>query len=153
MPAGDLITGDYQVELRGNLYGATTGVDIDVAGIKGLGTPSPKTSDSSYDGQDGSAAAPDFLDVRVITIPFVVTAVGDAGTGMGGLDFINDGWAPARDGVDQELHIQLPGIGHVYFIGRPRGVDDDLALLPKGSIVRAITRFDAIDPTRHTFGA
>lgn len=152
MSAGDLIVADFQVELRASLFGATTGIDIDVAGIKGLGTPAPKTSDSSYDGQDGSAAAPDFLDIRVITIPLVVTAVGDAGTGMSGLDVINDAWAPARDGVDQELHLQLPGIGHVFFIGRPRGVDDDLALLPKGSIVRALTRFDAIDPIRHPFG-
>jgi hypothetical protein len=143
MPGG-LITGDYQVELNGLLMGATTEYQIDVAGIKGLGNAPAKTADSQFAGRHGSSGAPDFFDVRMITIPIKVISdtPEDAWASFGAL---LNAWTVATDGVDVELHIQLPGFGHNFYIGRARGCDDDQSLL-KNSIIGGLCRFDALNP-------
>lgn len=153
MPAGDLISADYQAELNGLLMGTGTEIQFGEGAIGGLGVPQVKTSDSPYDGQDGSAGAPDFLDVRVVTLPLLVVPAsrdpGDAGLLWTGIELA---WAPARDGVNVELHFQLPGWGHLFLIGRARGATLDASDLKSG-VLEALCRFDALDPTLYDFGS
>lgn len=145
MAAGDLVVANYQLELRATLFGASTIYQTDPTGWKGLGSPPVKSADTQYDGQDGSAGAPDFLDVRVLTFPFeILGATPD--DAFNALQDLSVAWAPARDGVNLPLYFQVPGWGKVFVNGRPRGVDDDAAQA-KSSTIHALCRFDALDPT------
>lgn len=151
MPAGDLLSGDHQVELRAVLFGVVAGdggfgFSIDEAGIDGLGVPPTKTADTPLDGQDGSFGAPDFLDVRVLTIPINISGV-DEGDVMDGLAILNEAWLPASDGVDLELHMQLPGWGHIKVLGRPRGATPGSYVEVGAGWLPVLCRFDCLDPT------
>lgn len=136
------------VTLNGLVMGDGTDYPIDEPGISGLGVPTTKTADTVFDGRDGSFAAPDFLDVRVITIPLIIAGA-DADAAFSLLADANDAWAPARDGVDLELEMTLPVWGDVAFLGRPRGMDVDLSLVGDG-IAKALCRFDATAPSGFT---
>lgn len=126
-------------------FGSGTQYQVDPAGIGGLGSPTVKTADTQFDGRDGSFGAPDFLDIRVITIPLIILGESpEDATSL--LDDLNDAFAPCRDGVDITLELTLPGWGTARaWTGRPRGVDVDSASL-KNSTLRALCRFDALDP-------
>lgn len=145
MAAGDLVVADYQLELRALLMGATTIYEVDIAGLKGLGSPAAKTADTPLDGRDGSIGAPDFLDVRVITIPVVILGATPADA-FDGLAALNTAFAPTADGVDLPLYFQVPGWGKVFVNGRPRSLEDDTSQA-KNSVIKALGRFDALDPT------
>jgi len=149
MPAGDLITTDYQLEINALLLGAGTDYQVDPTGVTGLGLPQTKTADTAYDGRDGSAGSTDFLDVRIISVPIRILGETPEAAYDDFLALLG-AWAPARDAVDVELHIQLPGLGHIYFNGRPRGVTEDLSQL-KNSDIGALCRFDALDPTAQAY--
>jgi hypothetical protein len=136
------------VTLRGLPMGFGTAYRIDEAGIEGLGVPDTKTADTSYDGRDGVFAAPDYLEVRALTIPLVLNGA-DAAAAFNLLADINGAWAPAEDGVDLELALTLPSWGDVILIGRPRGVEVDLAEVGDG-IILALCHFDGTNPN---FGA
>lgn len=149
MPGGSMV--DATAELRSLTMGTGTSYAIEEPGIVGLGVPTTKTADTQLDGRDGSFGAPDFNDVRVITIPIVILGT-DAADAFNKLDNLNDAWQPARDGVDLDLVLTLPGWGEVVLVGRPRGVVDDCALMGSG-IIRALCRFDALDPAFQTIGS
>lgn len=154
MPAGDLIEAQPAdvwplVELEGVLTGTGTPYDINPSpGIRGLGVPRPKTADSRYDGHHGTYGSPDFAGSRVITIPYAIGGV-DPATAMNYFTVLSEAWYPKT--VDVELHLRLPGWGHVYLLGRPRGLDDDLVHLRSGEIAMLAT-FEALDPTIYPFG-
>lgn len=142
------MTTDATIVLGALTMGTGTPYAIDVDGIAGLGVPDTKTADTVFDGRDGAFAAPDFLSVRVVTIPIVIlgSSPDDA---FDGLAALNTAWGPARDGVDLTLVLTLPGWGTVNLIGRPRGVVADTKEM-KNSTIRALCRFDGMDPN---FGA
>lgn len=140
-PGGSL---DATAELRSFTMGTGTDYVIEEPGITGLGVPQTKTADTQLDGRDGSFGAPDFNDVRVITIPILILGT-DAGDAFNKLATLSDAWEPARDGVDLDLVLTLPGWGATVLVGRPRGVVDDCELMGQGTI-RALCRFDALDP-------
>lgn len=133
------------VTLRGVTMGIGTGFRIDEPGIGGLGLPPIKTADTQLDGRDGSFGAPDFKDVRVLTIPLIVDADGDTDNLFNGLQILLDAWEPAEDGVDLELGLTLPHWGDLVCVGRPRGCDIDL-VDAGGGIAAALCRFDGLAP-------
>lgn len=137
--------------LNGLTIGVGTGYPIDEPGIGGLGVPPTKTADTTLDGSDGASAAPDFLDIRVITIPLIINGT-DQDEAFTGLAALNAAWAPARDGVDLELAMTLPSWGSVIVTGRPRGVEIDVAEAGEGTIL-ALCRFDCMDPTIYAAGS
>lgn len=142
MPAGDLIVDDYQVEWDATLHGRGTPYGIGKPGITGLGVPATKTTDVNLDGAPGAYGGRDYPGVRVITIPFHI----EAEPAAAGIHFRNLAtlWVPTPD--DRELHIRLPGFGHIKVSGRPRGFFDDLSLMSIG-IIEAFATFWCGDPT------
>lgn len=138
-----LIT-DATVELNTLVLGTGTAYVIDEPGISGLGVPPTKTADTPLDGQDGSSGAPDFLDVRTLTIPLIINGT-DAGDAFTLLAALNTAWAPAEDSVDLELTLTLPSWDPFVVVGRPRGVDVDMTEMGAG-VMRALCRFDGLNP-------
>lgn len=112
MPEGDLITEDWQVEIRGLLLGAGTRFQIqDLERIEGQ---TVKTADVDLYG-DGAYAGTDRRAAREIVLKVVLEA-----DDTDGLDLMLDQFALAWNiGGDVELHWQLAGM-HKYVTGRTR---------------------------------
>lgn len=136
MPAGDLLSGDaadWQAELNGVLMGDLTDYKFGELGIEGLGVPAAKSNDTDLVGQDGAYAAPDFMGVRALLIHLTVGATAlNAADGFAQLATLNPAWEPVT--ADVELHLQLPGLGHIKFVGRPRGLEAVATNVLKGEI-------------------
>jgi hypothetical protein len=135
-------TADYQASINGLLMGAGTSFVIGAAGISGLGNPRAKSTDVQLDGQDGSFAGPDYMDVRTILIHIEIVQ-SSASAAYSLLGDLKTAWFPST--TDVELHIQLPGLGHKYFIGRPRSLEEDMTDFPQGHI-SAIGEFVCLNP-------
>lgn len=144
MPAGDLITGDFQVELQGFLMGgsATNLLGPGDNSIKGLGTPGAKTADVELDGDDGAYGSPEYTSSRIISVPFWFNC-DTAAAAMALLESANVAWAAVLAPV--ELHMQLPGWGHFHVVGRPRLLDENLDHMPQG-VIYCLGTFAALDP-------
>lgn len=134
---------DYQASLRGLLMGAGTPYLFGVGGIDGLGNPSAKTADVQLDGRNGEYASPDYLDVRPLLLHLEIVKDTDEDA-FTALELLNAAWLPSTSNIN--LHIQLPGIGHVYYIGRPRSLEADCTEAPSGHI-SCIGEFVAMFPT------
>lgn len=130
--------------IRDLTLGTGTPYAWDVAGLGGMGTPEPKVAQTDYDGRDGSFAGPEFLGVRILTLPFVLLGT-DPDDALNGLEELNIAFAPARDGVDVPLVLTLGAKVYTY-AGRPRGVDVDPALWKAGTL-RALCTYVATSPT------
>jgi hypothetical protein len=153
MPAGDLLAGiNYRCELRGVLFGALSGtVPCRRLHIDGLGTPKPKTNDHSLQLRPGSVGAPEHPDVRVLIVEFDIVAATDEQAYLA-LIASNAAWASVTDNVDLELHLQWPGFGHVYILGRPRGLEETADFDRVGAdraenVIPCMGEFHALDPT------
>lgn len=144
MPAGDLVVADYQLEIRTTLMGDGTNYALGPYGqtIKGLGVPTPKTADVELYHDGGAYGSPDYMGIRIISVPF---ELGGTPAQVGGwVKDLNTAWAPST--TDIPLYMQLPGFGKFYVNGRPRGFDADLTNLQFG-IVTGEAYFTALDPT------
>ena len=137
MAAGDLITDDYQVELRGTLWGdrVTSWVQ---AQIGGLLVPSVRSQDVPLDHRDGSVGGLDTLGPRIVTIPMLLD-------GSVLLDTIEQ-WLPSRYS-DIPLHLRLPIFGHISMMGRSRGLVESVMSLDDGGTIAVLARFEALTPT------
>lgn len=143
MAAGDKITGDYQVEIRDTLFG--DGETSWVSGpIGGLLVPSVRPQDTALAHDDGSVGGLDTLGTRIVTIPLTLD-------GSILLDAVQ-AWLPSRR-TDIPLHLRLPIFGHIWFLGRPRGLTESLMSLEGSGTIAVLARFDALDPTIHTVGS
>lgn len=145
MPAGDLVTADWHVELRGLLHGPGTVyvVDRGRGAIKGLGTPVPKSADVERDGDVGAYGAGDLAGIRLVTCAFLIKAA-SAAAAMNALSSLNTAWAPSS--VEIPLYLRMAGWGKFHVDGYPRGVADDVSLVELG-IISVLARFDALTPT------
>lgn len=141
---GDLLTANYQFQLHETLYGTgSNGVRIENhQPIEGLGVPDAKSQDVEYAGRDGSYGNPDYLSVRMITIPIVMKSA-SASTTMTNFKGLTQSWVPLT--ADTDLAFQLPGWGKFYINGRPRGAKADLTLVNR-AVVRVLLRFDCPNP-------
>jgi hypothetical protein len=151
----DLLTANYQWQLDTTLYGTGNGgvsLDGTAQGIEGLGVPDTKTQDVEYFGKDGVKPNPDYLQIRIITIP-AIFKVGNGNANIAAVWSSHESlctvWAPVTASV--YLAFQLPGYGKIHFNGRPRGVKSDLSKAQFG-VIRALLRFDAVDSAIHAGG-
>jgi hypothetical protein len=140
MAAGDLLTNDWQLELRGLLMGYGTSYQFGAAGIGGLhGTAKVRQVSLAHD--DGSYAATDLLTERIITVPITILGSSPSNT-MDLFDALETAWAP---GEDVELHGQLPGWNHWKVTGRSRPAASDWSQL-RASVIEGLYEFHALDP-------
>lgn len=142
--AGELVEQDFHLELRGYLHGPGTAIDYGADGWGGLSTVVVKTSDFTLEQADGDYPGRDYLASKLLTFP-LVWGGGTPAEAMDTLADLTDVWGPERD-TELELHAQLPGWGHFFVIGRPRGLVEDLRNLKSGELA-AIATFAALDPT------
>lgn len=147
MPAGDLLAADYQVEIRGLLTGDGTDYDLGERGIEGLDElPVDDSGDVPLDEEDGAHLGQDHTGPRTVTVDYLITVPGDpAGAGALYFEDLRPAWAKSTS-TDLELHLQLPGFGHLMFTGRPRGLLADLTRQKHG-LIRAFATFHCGDPT------
>lgn len=148
MPAGDLVVGDYQFEVRATLFGFGTDTNLDGPrmGIRGFGLPDIKSADTPYLHAAGSFAAEDFLASRVLSLPFKIVKA-DETAAFAALATANTAWAPST--TDIPLYFQLPSWGKKYVNGRPRGLVEDLSLVRQG-VISFLATFFCPDPTIYT---
>lgn len=149
MPSpGDLLAANYQWQLgdSGTLYGHgshSTWIEYGKS-VDGLGSPDAKTQDVTFNFGDGSYANPDYLGMRLITIPAMVRAPGDPNTAMIEALSLGGVWAPVA--ADVSLAFQTPGPVQFYVMGRPRGAKMDTTHIDLG-VIYMLLRFDCPDPT------
>jgi hypothetical protein len=130
MPAGALLTADWQVEIRGVLTGFGTAFHIGEGYIQGLyDVPAAKTSDVPLEHDAGAYLGRDYTGPRIITVAYALAAATAAAT-ANNLATLTAAWATSE--VDLDVHIQAPGIGHKHVWGRPRGVVVDVTSLYLG---------------------
>lgn len=147
MPAGDLVLGDYQFELRATLFGFGTDMNLDGPrlGISGFGLPDFKSSDTPYGHADGSYAGDDYLASRILTLPFKIVKATEADA-WAALATASTAWSPSM--TDIPLYFQLPNWGKKYVNGRPRGLVEDTRLAQLG-VIPILCTFFCPDPTIH----
>lgn len=147
MAAGDLIGADYQGEIRGLLFGATTvfGIGPRPASIDGLGLTAVKTNDLEFAHKDGSYGGQDKRSIRVITIPLVIRQT-SAAAAMNSLTTLETAWDVAT--ADIPLYLRLPGWGKFHVNGRPRGLDATIPTeLRQRFSINCLATFVANTPT------
>lgn len=150
MPAGDMITDDYQFEVDGVLYGAGAGTwDNDEMPWTGFFGSDVRDQDTELDLVDGGVAATDTNPSKVLTMPISTarTRLTEA-EAFAAARALEVAWSADED---TELHFQLGGV-HEVFEGRKRGATIDLTYVTQG-VVRALVKFKANDPTRTTVGS
>lgn len=133
---------DYQASILGLLIGEGTSYQWGLSAIQGIGVPNTKTADTSLGNQDGAYGAADYRDVRPLICHLEIIE-DDAEAALTAFGLLRSAWQPTL--ADIEFHIQLPAIGHVFYNGRPRGLDEDLTDLKQGHIT-CIGTFIALDP-------
>lgn len=145
MPAGDQITGDWQVEIQALLTGDTT--DYEITQIDGLAKVPIKVQDYDRSGADGSVPGDDYLGPRLIGVHYEIIQASKA-TAFNRLTTLTAAWDPVTTSSDPlELHLQVPGWGHSSVVGRPRGFgDEDLSRAGFGFIA-VLAEFYCPDPT------
>ena len=143
------VTADWQVELNGLLTGTGTVYRLGPDRISGLfGVPPAKTRDVDLVGQDGAIGSADFMGPRIVIVAYVIVTA-DVGAALSACSTLSAAWEPGAS--DIQLHVQLPGLGHKYLVGRPRGLEvvmSDRRLL--GGVLPAMGEFHALDPTLHS---
>lgn len=149
MPAGDMLPDDtateYAIEVNGWLAAADGFGDADFAvfSIDGLGGAEVEGQDIPWSLGDGSRATVDVN--RSPLLAFGIRCkTGTVGTAETALRLAQTAWKAQAE--DVELHIRIPGFGHVYYVGRTRGLNP-VRVFPAGGIFTATVSFLATDPT------
>src|SRR5262245_51539045 len=147
VPAGALLTADWQIEIQGLLTGNGTAYIIPInPGFHGLATATIKASDFVLQGQDGIVANRDYQAERQISIPYIILQTTQAAA-VNALTTLRTAWKPVASTTDVELHGRFPGWGHWSCTGRPRGISgDDWSLIHSG-VIRVLASFVATTPT------
>jgi hypothetical protein len=105
MATGDLITGDWQIERNGVLFG--DGTVYDIRQITGLaGAPKSASSDRMLSARHGAVAGEDYVTPRTVTIKFEI--VSDESTLTAKLDVLTLAFAPSIDPV--AIAYRVPGV-------------------------------------------
>lgn len=146
MPAGDLISQDYQAELRTTLMG--TGTNYPFKSVH----PAPaeyRTTDVPRLLGDGSFGGKDFKGLIVVTLEFIVKGTSDANL-QANLDALEAVWA--RSHTDLEFVLRLPNWGTKgkKISGRPRRYDPGVFEPTRSASFRQIgvrAQFDGLTPT------
>lgn len=145
------ITADWQTELQGFLSGPGLDTRLGPNRIDGLGVPPMKTRDTELQGQHGSYPSPDFLGPRILIVDYLVNEA-TTGEGLTTFETMAAAWAPVTNGATLvEFHFRLPGWGHRYVRGRPRGLELVFNQARNLSgVFSVLAEFHALDPTIYT---
>ena len=143
MAAGDLITADGQIEMRGLLMGAGTDFLIGDDGIDGFGTTDLRVSDIARPQAHGLFQQRTWLGQR--DIDFEVLVVGDSQADvLTNLQTLGEAFAPASSTEAEALALRVGGQTFLAF-GRPDKTAADVSLIHSG-LAKVKTRFVATDP-------
>lgn len=148
MPAGDLITADWQIELRGLLMGDGTDYlpDVDAGAVRGFYDTETSIAETEYLHAPGSFVGEATESARTVTVALIVAGTTPAACGSA-LSTLRDAWA--RGTVAEQLHVRIPGFGKRYLTGWPTGVVADVSYLASLE-VPALCSFRATDPAIYT---
>lgn len=145
MPAGDLLPTsgeDYAAEARGLLIAKNFGgADWWIRELSGLGDVDVADQDIDNPLVDGAIGTVDKVAAPLIVVS-VMCATGLASTAELAAADLADAFTA---GTDDELHLYVPGRGHVYLNGRYRGAR--VTNRQTGGAFQAIAQFLATDPT------
>lgn len=148
MAGGDLVSQDFQYELRTTLVGASTDYELDHdrrGAYTPLGIVSVKSRDVDLASGDGSYAGADRKGPRIFVLPLVYGGTPEAcGAAIQSMETM---WAAATS--DVLLYGRIPGVTKFYAQGRPRGLGVDASDLHFG-IVRFTATFVALTPALAT---
>ena len=147
MPAGDLLTEDFDHEVNGYLIGFG-GQDWIVEGLSGWIGHTIRPNDVDYSIEDGGEAtldtkAPRIIRLRLANNPEFVATIEDAWTAARALEA-----AWVSPDADVELHAQFPEDGHVKVVGRcgDLEVDEITGDSVAAGELQAFATFRAMDP-------
>lgn len=146
MPAGDLLptSGEqYALEVRGFLA-ADSGfgsADWWIVQIDGLGDVIVRDQDTQLDLANGAVAATDTFGA----VPLIFTLTCRTGSASTAEEAYADVAAAFAPGGDEELHLWVPGIGHIYYDGRCRGAVPKRQFMAGGVMFAQVT-FMALNP-------
>lgn len=148
MPAGDLVTGNWQVELRGVLMGDSTSYDIDRrrGAIGGLFDQAVTFAETPYAHADGAFIGESFAGPRTVSVALEVVGATEAAAGTN-LATMRTTWAAGA--VEEQLWFQVPGIGKGYVVGWPAGLVVDYTT-PDFGLIPCMASFRLADPTVYT---
>jgi len=147
MPAGDLIVADYQFELREHLAGDGCDWDNTEQGWSDPTGGEVVGSDAQRTLADGVSAGFDRSGPIVFTASLWTPNCYDDAEAWDLVSELREAWAPSGY-ADLELHMQLPGLGHCWLLGRPRGVQVDTARIREG-VAFAMVTFLGVDGRLH----
>jgi hypothetical protein len=143
MAAGDLITADGQIEMRGLLIGSGTDFLISDDGIDGFGTTDLRTSDVARPQAHGLFQQRTWLGQR--DIDFEILVVGDTQAEvLTNLQTLGEAFAPASSTEAEALALRVGGSVFLAY-GRPDKTAADVSLIQSG-LAKVKTRFVATDP-------
>ena len=146
MPAGDLITADYQVELRGLLMGDGTdyAMDVEAGAVRGFYDAEGAHAETEYLHAAGSFVGEVREAARTVSVALVVGGPTPEVCATA-LSRLRAAWAPVGTAAEQ-LHVRIPGLGKRYVVGWPLGIVADVSYLASME-VPVLCSFRASDPT------
>ena len=145
MAVGDLISGDWQMELGDLLVG--DGTDYDIRVINGLASlPEVRPQDRPLLLRHGSVAGEDYLAERIFTVEFDIVESSSA-TLSTLLDSLSEAWRSTV--AERTLAFQIPGVaggakGQVY--GRVRRRDIPIGVEFSRGVAEVAFEFHCTDP-------
>ncbi len=150
MPAGDLLVADYQLELNGYLAGA--GCDWDNTEV-GWSDPTGGEVVSNEVPRSMAAGVVIGFDTSgpiVFTASLWTPRCYDEAEAWELIEELREAWAPSGS-TNVELHLQLPGLGHRWLVGRSRGVKPTTERIRQG-VAYALATFIGSDGVLHAEG-
>lgn len=152
MPAGDIIDDLVTASYPGyaaecNAYviadDGAEGADWYLRGLDGFGGADIEGRDIDLSLSPGVRATTDRETAPLLALTVQVNA-GSAGAAETALAELTTAWRSLT--ADTQLHLLIPGRGHVYMVGRPRSVRAN-RVNPAAGIFTAVASFLATDPT------
>jgi len=143
--AGELITGDWQVEYRGLLLGS--GTRFHLAGIEGLDGPAYRSADIARSRAHGEVRRGlDFLPGRDITLTIEISDTGDESYQAAQREF-DAIMVPLEDAPGEPLVVKFPGREAVRVVCAPRAYSrpNDYRY-SIGRMAATVAQFHAHDP-------
>ena len=121
MAVGDLLSGDYQFELRSVLMGDGTNYEIGAEGWGGFGTPEIRARQSVLPLEHGAVADREYADARELRLPMIIKGTTVANL-LSNWQSVMEAWQPSQSG-DVQAALQIGG-SKFLLSGRPRGISD-----------------------------